>query len=134
MKVGVACALYSIEPKSSPDFWLSKRLGSYQTNKYAFPGGMLESTDLSEVHAIQRELLEEAGLNVELDRFKRSIISHHPGGKSDITQWFLLLLKPEEIPQNLEPNKHEPWYQYTFDEAKNLPLMVGTSEVLELCK
>ena len=130
MKIGVACALYSIEPK----FWLSKRLGSYQTGKYAFPGGMLEQTDLSEAHAIQRELLEEAGLNVELNRFKRSITSHHMGGKSDVTQWFLLLLKPEEIPQNLEPNKHEPWHQYTLDEVKKLPLMVSTIEILDLCK
>jgi len=70
-----------------------------------------------------------------LTRFKRSIVSKHIGGKSDVTQWFVLQLYRErwvtETPQDTEPHKHSPWKLYTLENAKNLPLMVSNREVLE---
>ena len=139
--MGVACVLID-EPKyghawtGHKTIWLSQRLGAYETGKYACPGGMVDDTDASDVHAIQRELLEETGIDVkDLYRFKRSIVSSHPGGKSDKTQWFVLVLSDsywkDEIPKNLEPHKHTPWKQYSLDDAKKLPLMVSTKDVLD---
>jgi 8-oxo-dGTP pyrophosphatase MutT (NUDIX family) len=136
MKIGVACVLFDgwYYTNVGRPIWLSQRLGNYETGKYACPGGMIDSTDISDVHAIQREVLEETGINItDLSRFKRSITSHHPGGKSDITQWFVLQLDYwwKETPQNTEPNKHSDWKLYTIEEAKNLPLMMSTHEVLK---
>lgn len=134
-KVGVACVL--VDPwnyhKIGKPIWLSQRLGEYEHGKYACPGGMVEPTDESDVHAIQREVLEETGLNItDLSRFKRSIVSHHPGGKSDITQWFVLELTNWwwETPQTTEPHNHGEWKLYIIEDAKKLPLMVSTREIL----
>jgi 8-oxo-dGTP pyrophosphatase MutT (NUDIX family) len=134
-KVGVACVLVDpfLHTKVGKPIWLSKRLGEYEHGKYACPGGMVEPTDESDVLAIQREVLEETGIHIaDLSRFKRSIVSHHPGGKSDITQWFVLELTYwwRETPHTTEPTKHGEWKLYTIEEAKNLPLMVSTNEVL----
>jgi 8-oxo-dGTP pyrophosphatase MutT (NUDIX family) len=136
MKTSVACVLIDgfDQSKTGKSIWLSQRLVSYETGKYACPGGMVEDTDASNVHAIQRELLEETGINVtDLDRFKRSIVSYHNGGKSDVTQWFILQLSDSlnETPIDTEPHKHSPWTLYTLDNAKNLPLMVSTRDVLD---
>jgi len=135
-KVGVACLLFDgwYWTNVGRPIWLSQRLGEYEHGKYACPGGMVDPTDVSDVHAIQRELLEETGINItDLSRFKRSIVSHHPGGKSDITQWFVLELTYwwKETPKDMEPRKHSPWNLYTLEEAKYLPLMVSTKEILE---
>lgn len=134
-KTGVACVLIDgwEYPKVGKPIWLSQRLGSYQTGKYACPGGMVDDTDESDVHAIQREVLEETGIHItDLTRFKRSIVANHPGGKSDVTQWFILQLaeKFSETPVDTEPHKHGPWTLYTLEDAKNLPLMVSTRDVL----
>lgn len=131
-KIGVACALIAMHGNKRK-IWLSQRLGSYENGKYACPGGMVDATDSSDVHAIQRELVEETHINIaDLTRFKRSIVSHHPGGKSDITQWFVLELTNwwNEVPYHAEPQKHGEWKMYSIEEAKSLPLMVGTNEVL----
>jgi 8-oxo-dGTP pyrophosphatase MutT (NUDIX family) len=130
IKIGVACALIRSDLKQ---IWLSQRLGSYQRGKYAFPGGMVESTDISDLHAIQREVFEETGIYIEnLNRFKRSIVSRHPGGKSDVTHWFLLELTESfaEIPKNTEPTKHGNWKLYNLMDVKSLPLMMSTGEIL----
>jgi len=136
IKISVACVLIDgfEQPFVEKRIWLSQRLVSYETGKYACPGGMVEDTDASDVHAMQRELLEETGINVtDLNRFKRSIVSYHNGGKSDVTQWFILQLSDElnETPIDTEPHKHSPWTFYTLPDAKNLPLMVSTGDVLE---
>jgi 8-oxo-dGTP pyrophosphatase MutT (NUDIX family) len=136
IKIGVACVLVEPyhHPKVGQPIWLSQRLGEYEHGKYACPGGMVDPTDVSDVHAIQRELLEETGINItDLNRFKRIIVSHHPGGKSDITQWFVLELTNwwRETPHTTEPTKHGEWKLYTVEDAKKLPLMVSTNEVLE---
>ena len=135
MKIGVACVLIDgwDYPNVEKLIWLSQRLGSYETGKYACPGGMVEDTDASDVHAIQREVLEETGIHItDLTRFTRSIVSNHPGGKSDVTQWFVLQLSDglEETPIDTEPHKHSPWTLYTLENAKNLPFMVITRDVL----
>lgn len=131
IKIGVACVLLDRDN----NVWLSQRLGPYQTGKYACPGGMVDLTDTNDVSAIQREILEETGINiVDAARFKRSITSHHPGGKSDVTQWFVLNLTPSETPVNLEPTKHGDWKKYSLTDAKLLSLMVSTNEVLETLK
>ena len=134
-KVGVACVLIDpwVYQKIGKPIWLSQRLGEYEHGKYACPGGMVEPTDESDVHAIQREVLEETGINItDLSRFNRSIVSHHPGGKSDITQWFVLELTNwwRETPQTTEPHKHGEWKLYIIEDAKKLPLMVSTNEIL----
>ena len=127
MKIGVACVLLD----TNKCVWLSQRLGPYQTGKYACPGGMVEPTDNSDVDAIQREVAEETGINiVDTSWFERSITSYHLGGKSDITQWFVLNLTEYEKPVNMEPTKHGEWRKYTLKEAKELSLMMSTSEVL----
>jgi len=136
IKIGVACVLIDGFDQSivEKQIWLSQRLGLYQTGKYACPGGMVEDTDASDVHAIQREVLEETDIHItDLTRFKRSIVSYHSGGKSDVTQWFVLQLSGElkETPIDTEPHKHSPWTLYTLDNAKNLPLMVSTRDVLD---
>lgn len=136
-KIGVACVLVDgwDYPKIGKPIWLSQRLGSYENGKYACPGGMVDDTDPSDVHAVQREVLEETGIHIhDLSRFKRSVVSQHLGGKSDVTQWFVLQLSKEnwvkETPQDTEPHKHGPWRLYSIEDAKNLPLMVSTREVL----
>ena len=127
-KIGVACVLLDC----NRHIWLSQRLGPYQTGKYACPGGMVDPTDVDDIFAIQREILEETGINiVDTTRFKRSITSHHSGGKSDVTQWFVLNLTSNEQPVNLEPNKHGDWKKYSLADAKLLPLMVSTDEILK---
>lgn len=129
MKIGVACVLLD----QDNCVWLSQRLGPYETGKYACPGGMVEPTDKSDVDAIQREVAEETGINIEdTGWFERSITSYHLGGKSDITQWFILKLFAHEKPSNMEPSKHGDWKKYTLEDAKELPLMISTNDVLSV--
>lgn len=131
IKIGVACVLLD----QDNCIWLSQRLGQYETGKYACPGGMVDPTDKSDVDAIQREVAEETGINIEdTGWFERSITSYHLGGKSDITQWFILKLFAHEKPVNLEPDKHGEWKKYSLMDAKLLPLMVSTNDILETLK
>lgn len=126
--VGVACVLLH---SNLGGVYLSERLGSYETHKFACPGGMYEYDDLNFVVAIQRELREETGLNIDHTRICDVFYtSEHIGGKSDMTFWFYVKLTENEIPLNLEPHKHGNWKFYTFEDALKLPLMVSTEDVL----
>lgn len=124
-KIGVACVILD-----GGGVWLSKRLGAYETGKYAFPGGMVEDNDISYAHAIQREMEEETGLCVDIGRFERSIDCYHSGGKSDVTCWFILRLRDGEVLVNKEPHKHSDWELYNLQDAVKLNLMLSTGEIL----
>jgi 8-oxo-dGTP diphosphatase len=128
-KFGVACALKNPEGTA---IWLSKRLGSHETGKYACPGGMVDPGE-SFIMSIQREIEEETGLKISTDRFSmiRSFIHGHIGQKSDYTVWYHVTLTSDEIPRNMEPEKHGDWCLCPINVARVLPLMFGTSDVLD---
>ena len=126
-KHGVACLLIKQE---TGQIYLSQRLGKYENGKFACPGGMVEGHEFY-IDSIMRELKEETGLELNSNRFFKSIISTHIGGKSDYTHWFYVKLYGVEIPQNKEPDKHGPWKLYTLNETKLLSLMVSTAEMLK---
>lgn len=130
-KVGAACALVSLE-KDSIKIYLSCRKGPYETGKYSFPGGMVDSTDKTVRDAVVRELAEETGLDIQFWRvLSADLKSWHLGGKSDVTVWYMVELLPHEIPLNTEPHKHTDWVKYTIEDAYKLPLMVSTSDMLD---
>ena len=126
-KVGTACVLIDGE---SGKFYLSKRLGKFETNKYCCPGGMVEENEMCD-EAISRELFEETGLQYPPNAFKYITVACHNGAKSDYTIWFKLSLNDgHELPKNIEPDKHEDWQLYTIDEANKLPLMLSTYDLI----
>jgi ADP-ribose pyrophosphatase YjhB (NUDIX family) len=130
-KYGVAVVL--VDSESNPKkVYLSRRKGKYENGKYAFPGGVVEESDRSFAEAASRELYEETGLKIPWYRnLQLDVISNHVGQKTDFTIWFLLHLKKDEKPKTTEPEKHEDWTAYNFEELKNLPLMKGTYDLIK---
>ena len=131
--VGAACALVNREygPNGGITIYLSQRKGPYETGKYSFPGGMVDSTDKTVRDVMVRELKEETGLDIQFWRVVNAELdSWHIGGKSDLTKWFIVELMQNEVPMNTEPHKHSDWVKYTLNDAYKLPLMVSTKDIL----
>jgi len=110
--------------------YLAKRLGSYETNKYCVPGGMVEPNE-DWISALRREVEEETGIKLMYSAIKFVAIAKHQGAKSNYTVWFKYYCTMTEIPKNLEPHKHGEWILYSKTDAFKLPLMLSTRETLE---
>jgi len=131
-KYGVACALIHYTKQG---IYLSERLGSYETGKFACPGGMVDDTDASHEDAILRELREETGLDIDIKRLvKAPFVSEHIGGKSDFTVWYFVFLTDDEVPMNMEEKKHGDWKLHSFQDIEEMPLMVSTTDVIAYLK
>lgn len=123
-KIGVCCVLID---KWTNKVYLSKRLGAYETNKYAVPGGMVEPNE-DWVSALCRELKEETGIVIKVPHLQYVTIAKHNGAKSNYTVWFKYYLSITEEPKNLEPEKHSDWTLFSINDALQLPLMLSTRE------
>jgi 8-oxo-dGTP pyrophosphatase MutT (NUDIX family) len=107
---------------------LSKRLKvTTYTGKYQFPGGQVEPGE-DILLAAQRELREETGLDISLDRFIE-------GGEDadEFTEkliYYIVKLEDNEEPRQTEPDKSGPWQWYTPEEALKLPLVPSRENFL----
>lgn len=106
---------------------VSRRLDKAREGLLQFPGGKVETGEEC-LFAAQRELKEETGLELLIDRFT-SLRSCQPAigfcGESYTACAYLVTLKPDEhLPQNPEPDKHTDWEWVSPDsliDAKMLP-------------
>lgn len=87
------------------------------------PGGKVESGELK-LEAAAREVLEETGLKLDLDRFYEGRSSMHrtDDGEPFVVTWFVVSLEADEIPQRTEPEKTGEWYPISIFFAQHLSL------------
>lgn len=122
--IGVACIL--IQPGKG--IYLTERA---KGGEFGCPGGKVEDTDFSLEDSMRRELLEETGLNFEENRLHFLGYQKVTTEATDYTCWYIVTLKPGEIPINKEPTKHGEWRAYMLKESLKLPLFCGTKPTLE---
>lgn len=100
---------------------------------YSPPSGSIDPGETPKQAAV-REVFEESGLVVEEKRLE-------PMGCME-TVWpydgmpcggmfYVLRLRPDEELEQREPNKHEPWEEFTFREAAALPLPPLTQSLIQ---
>ncbi|ERN02571.1 hypothetical protein AMTRI_Chr06g195590 [Amborella trichopoda] len=115
-KVGVAA--FVVREKS---VLIGKRLSSTGNSTYALPGGHLEFGETWEECAT-REVKEETGLDVKKIEFvtvTNNILKSETTPKHYVTIFMrCVLADPQQIPQNLEPDKCAGWEWYEWE---NLP-------------
>ena len=110
--------------------YLSKRseLSSY-AGYWQFPGGKVEENESFETGAL-RELEEETGIWVEAARLEFiSSDTTHP--TSQINYIYRLDLRPGEIPEDKEPEKHDGWKLIDPEIALKLKLMPGIRGIVQ---
>lgn len=100
-------------------------------NAYTFPGGKVDSTDITLTDAIRRELREELGIDVQvgdvMHLFSKSIQgSEYPAGSGNYISYlanvYLItnsIYYTKDI-KNMEPNKHRSLKYVTLDELKEM--------------
>jgi ADP-ribose pyrophosphatase YjhB (NUDIX family) len=132
LSAGVACVMIKYMHNKGAFIYLTKRKGKYEHGKYACPGGMFENVDITPENAIKREIREETGLIISKNRLKRVHLSLHMNQKSDITIWYAYTMNDSDRLINREPTKHGEWEPYTPWDAKKLPLMLSTPDVLDV--
>jgi 8-oxo-dGTP pyrophosphatase MutT (NUDIX family) len=103
-----------------------------KTGEYGCPGGKVDENDFSFEDAARRELLEETGLSVEEERLYWIGYQKVATDETDYTCWYVLVLEPNEVLMNTEPEKHGDWVPYKFTETMGLPLSCGTKQVIDV--
>ena len=99
---------------------------------YAFAGGRVDFDDPSPKFAAHREIFEETELYIPTYRFQ--LIWEGSTETAEPEHIYMIELTEFEIPQNTEPDKHDPWKLYTIEEARKLkviPLMLEIFDVIE---
>ncbi len=118
IKVGVSIILIN----QSNEVLVGKRKGSHGAGLLSVPGGHLEYGEQA-VTACQRELLEEIGLEIELNRFEKLTYSEDffENGKQYITLYFMVnnFDSTSFEVKNLEPEKCESWEWVSIDDLPN---------------
>lgn len=129
MKEGVVTLL--IEGKRT---WLATRLVADRAfhGLFAAPGGSIEEGE-GPLHAAQREVVEETGLDIALSRFVYGGRTEHSydDGKPFSMHWFTVHVQPNEIPKRTEPSKQGPWVLFHIGEVLEPIVTPGTWEALE---
>ena len=95
---------------------VTKRKGSHGAGEYAWPGGHLEHME-SIVDCAKREVMEEAGIEIENVRFLRLLNFKEYAPKHYVDIGMVADWKTGE-PQVLEPEKAEEWI---WCDPENLP-------------
>lgn len=118
IKVGVSVILIN----QNNEVLVGKRKGSHGAGLLAVPGGHVEYGEKATT-TCQRELLEEIGLNLELNKFEKLTYSEDffENGKQYITLYFMVRgidSTSFEI-NNLEPEKCEVWEWVDIDALPN---------------
>ena len=94
--------------------WVSKRINPQKEfyQHWQCPGGHVELSDLSMAHAAQRELTEETGIKVFLNKLNYRKSNHYIIEKEQKTEWRIVhiyLYKTEEKPKRTEPTEVPEW-------------------------
>lgn len=109
--------------------WMSlRKMGQFE-GMWQNPGGKIDPGELP-VEAAVREIKEETGLNLSPDRFRGIGTTDRvdPKGEPYTNHWFVVALTDDEVPAQLEPEKHGPWKKVAKSEWLELPLMPGSKE------
>ncbi|PON35377.1 Mutator [Parasponia andersonii] len=100
---------------------LGKRCSSVGQSTFALPGGHLEFGESFEICAA-REVKEETGLDIckiEFLTVTNNVFLQEPKPSHYVTVFMRASLgDPQQVPQNLEPDKCDGWDWYAWD---NLP-------------
>jgi 8-oxo-dGTP diphosphatase len=129
VRVGVAAVVMDDEGR----FLFSKRIADkHGAQTWSFPGGKPDAGE-SPLEACLRELEEETGIKADwgqplglwtYDRFESHDLHY-------VTLYFLVD-HGEQVPQNLEPEKHSDWEWLDADEARERDLFPGVEQIVGL--
>lgn len=96
---------------------------------FAFAGGRIDPDDFSSKYAAHREVYEETGLFIGTTR-----LIPLWNGSTETANYeyiYLLELRDDEIPLNMEPSKHGNWELYTIEEARKMKIIPVMLEVFD---
>lgn len=93
---------------------------------WAFPGGSIEEGE-SEVYAASREVFEETGLSIPINRFKKTENCFDGGQKCAI---YKVELIADEILQHTEKDKHTNWYWFELRDVLSVTTLPGIPSVI----
>lgn len=118
MSVTVGVSIILSNPENDTLILMSKRLGKHENNKYAPCGGHLEFGETIEECA-KREAKEELGITIKRVQnlgFTEDFYDY--GEERHFITFFVLCYDYEGEIINMEPEKHDKWKWYKFN---NLP-------------
>lgn len=117
MHVAVVLLLDTSDP-ANPAAWLAPYVNPKhpEFGRLTCPGGKLER-DETPTPAAAREVAQEVGLTIALDRFRSVgwIGTSTTGGRQVVAYLFIVELAPHERPARMEPGAHGPWNAYPID-------------------
>lgn len=123
----------SILPVEGNSLWLSQRLAaSTYVGCWQVPGGSVDPGELY-LDAARRELREETGLDMHVDRLEpvdQSAVPCSHVGRYFHVAYACQLRAGVEIPACTEPEKSTPWVKKTYVEALSMELMPATADLI----
>jgi len=110
---------------------VNQRIGTIKhRDQWQFPGGTVNPAE-PVLTAAQRELGEETGLWLALERFQYLGSDLRTEPYVYTGHAFLVLLEPGENLRNCEPEKHSDWVWVTREELEKLDMLPGTAVYAE---
>ncbi len=118
-KIGCGCMLLSSRHPGKALYGLRK--GSHGAGMWALPGGKLDLDEQRLEDCIKREIEEEVGITLDIDRIQFVGFSNDPKLDGDINKHFVTMLfkaiiPDDAVPQNLEPHKCEGWEWTSYEQ------------------
>lgn len=117
--------------------WLSERINTKNFSGFEqVPGGGVNRGE-ENLHAAQRELLEETGLEIHSARFNplgSPTTGQYPNGSLYLTHWFAVKLDSREYPEHMEKDKSTPWRLVMMHDLPALKLMPHTVEMADIVR
>lgn len=132
-RVGVGCVL--ISPIHPGCLLIGERQGSHGAGMWALPGGHLEQNEQFSECA-NKEVMEECGIDVGIDRWKMLHTSNDPMPDEDrhyvtIFQYAAISEEQTRAIINGEPNKCRGWSWIPFDEVKRMRIFTPLQNFCE---
>lgn len=134
-RVGVGICVFLYEPRfeGPARFLMGHRCGEILTNRWALPGGWLETGE-QPIDTAVRELEEECGLILHPSRLQLIGSSAQPIDQLDVwclTEYYAAQWGPADgEPKVTEPNKLDEWRWFTPD-ALPANIMASTYRAVE---
>ena len=110
---------------------VSKRLQAKKmTGYWQFPGGSIEPRETPE-QAAQRELKEETGLDLPVERFHKLGRDFRTNPYTYVGHAFAVYLGPDENVKNMEKDKMTDWEWICREDLYKLQMILGTKKYVK---